>query len=506
MYTTIMHVLRDFFGFGIIRLALIISLIFLIGAMAAWVSGAFRAGYERWRGAGGWRGILAGLGTGLFKVLAVFVLVRVLIIAMQFQAQTFEQQYGRITEKNRSAVLMKWGCPHEQPELTVNQTRKRIWITRQLKPQAENSSVFTESFWKDEARPIKAADGQLPTEISVQEENRDVDVPQKSIVSADVTVQVRNNPRQLGNANYAGYDDVWALRYVVTNSSEHPTTAHFCFALPADTGLFDDLSLRLDGVNALERTKTQDHALHWEAEMAPGAQKTVEIGYRSRGLEHLRYVPKRLSQTGHYRVAIQVEGVSPEKLDYPIGSMPPAEKLNDLQGRSCTLTWKLDNALTSYDIGIKLPVAEQPRYHYARLLSEAPMGLILLLIVFILPRLILGLPVKIGVAVVLATAYFLLYTFMGRLADVMTGFVWPFAISAVTITLLIAWFRWKDPENRMLGIQDWVGFTVLSVLFPLAVIDAERTAFWMQMIYLAILVYVCVLMVWTWWRGATSRK
>jgi len=57
------------------------------------------------------------LGSGQFIVEAVY---------------TFEQQHGRITQKNRSAVLMKWGYPHEQKELTVSHTRKRIWVTRHV--------------------------------------------------------------------------------------------------------------------------------------------------------------------------------------------------------------------------------------------------------------------------------------------------------------------------------------------------------------------------------------
>ena len=494
MYVTLMHTLRAFFGAdGLLRAALIVSLTVIVVALAAWVTAAFRASHERWRSGGGWRANLASMGTGLFKVLVLFVFVRLLVVAMHFQARSFEQQYGRLTEKNRSAVLMKWGSPHEQSALTVTHTRKRTWVTRQVKPIADESDITTESFWKDETPPVQAIEGKLPIVISTREEIRDVEAPQKSIVSADVTIQIRNNPRQLGNANYAGYDDTWALRYVVANPSDQHTTAHLRFPLPAQTGLFDELYLRMDGSNCLDRIKSEENALCWDMEMAPGAQSAVEIGYRSRGLEHLRYIPKRMSQTGHYRVAIVVEGIPPDKLDYPIGSMPPAEKLGDLRGNSYTLTWKLDNALTSYDIGVKLPLAEQPRYYYARLMTEAPVALVLLLVLFVLPRLIMGVPVNVGIAAIMGTAYFLLYTFMGHLADVLTGFAWPFAVSAALLTLLVAWFRLKAPESRLVRVQDVIGFGAFAVLYPLAVIDGDRTALWMQMFYLLMLFYICAL-------------
>jgi hypothetical protein len=173
--------------------------------------------------------------------------------------------------------------------------------------------------------------------------------------------------------------------------------------------------------------------------------------------------------------------------------MPPAEKLSDLRGNSYTLTWKLDNALTSYDIGVKLPQAEQPRYYYARLMTEAPVALVLLLVIFILPRLIMGVPVQVGIAAIMGTAYFLLYTFMGHLADVLTGFAWPFAISAGLLTLVVAWFRLKAPEGLLVRVQDVIGFGTLAILYPLAVIDGDRTALWMQVFYLLMLLYICAL-------------
>jgi hypothetical protein len=97
---------------------------------------------------------------------------------------------------------MKWGSPHEQRELSVRHTRKRIWVTRQLKCPGEKGEIVKESFWKEQAPPIQAINGQLPALVNVQEEIKEVEVPQKSLVSADVDIELRNNPRRLGNANY----------------------------------------------------------------------------------------------------------------------------------------------------------------------------------------------------------------------------------------------------------------------------------------------------------------
>ena len=38
-------------------------------------------------------------------------------------------------------------------------------------------------------------------------------------------------------------------------------------------------------------------------------------------------------------------------------------------------------------------------------------------------------------------------------------------------------------------------FAALAVLYPLAIVDLERTALWMQVLYIALLLYACVLVV-----------
>ena len=493
MYATLMQVLRGFFGTGLLQIALYTAVTLVIIALAAMSSGAMRAGYARLAASAGWRGGLALLGGALFKVLTLAVLARVFITAITLQAELFGHEHGRVTERNRSAVIMKWGLPHEQKELQVEHTRKRTWVTRQLRVQDDKreDTIVSESFWKDDPRPVQAVNGKLPAVVSMQEEERDVAVPQKSIVAADVDIHLRANPRRLGNANYAGYDDLWRFRYTVANRWDGETVAHMTFPLPAERGIFDEMRLLVDGSNVLDLADSGDSGLQWSVAMAPHSQAVAEIAYRSRGLEHIRYIPKRMSQTGHYRVAITVEGIPTDKLDYPIGSMPPVENLATLRDSPYTLTWNFDNALTSYDVGVKLPLAEQPAYHFASVLNEAPVGFAILLALLVLPRLVAGTAVRLGVPVIVATAYYLLLTLMGHVADLLDGFAWPFVVALAPMLAFVAWFRLKDTDSRYFRVQDALAYAAVAILFPLAVIDADRTGLWMQLAYLAVLLYVC---------------
>jgi hypothetical protein len=495
MYECLMNTLRSFFGSGVLRTALFTAIILVSLAVVASLSPSFRKIVENLKEKSGLRGMVVDLATGIFKLSVVLISLRLLIVALNYQADVFTRDHGRITERNRSAILMKWGHPHEQRELYISHKRPRIWVTRKLliKTDAKTSKFYTETFWKDKKQPVNPVNGKMPVILSENEEMKLIDVPQRSILSGDISIILKNNPRKLGNANYAGYNDIWNLKYLIRNKSEWDTAATILFKLPANKGFFDKMSLKIDGVDKLDNARTEDNGVSLKIPMKSGATKEIEIGYHSRGLEYIRYIPARMSRSAHYRVSMKIEGIPPKKLDYPIGSMPPIENISDLSANSYTLHWQLDNALTSYDIGIKLPDAEQPEYHFAMLLSEAPVGLLMLLLALLIPPLILRETVKLEIILPISVLYCLHYTFMGHLADLMSGFVNPFMLSTVVMACLVSIFRLTiGNTSKYLKYQDFSFFLIMILFYPLCVIS-ENNAFWMQILYIFFISYLCFL-------------
>jgi len=497
MYELLMNTIRTFVGSGLWRTTLVVAIPLVVLSLVAWSSPAFRGWFNRVREAGSWQGITAAIIAGVVKVMMVLVIARMIIVAMVMQAEIFEFKHGKITEANRSAVLMKWGYPHEQNELSVGFTAKRTWLTRQLLVPGEKdkNTITTDESWKDENLPVQAVDGVLPKVISVREEQRDVPVPQKGVEEAEVQVELTANERKLGGANYAGYQDAWKLQYTVVNRSEKRVTANLRFPLPAKTGNFNKVAIVVDGKNITDTTSTTEGEICWTMPMEPKQKAVVAISYEGRGLEYLRYIPRRMTQSGHYLVTATIANIPVKEIDWCIGSMPPDQELDKVKGMPYRLTWTLDNALTSYDIGIKLPEPKQPSYYVASLLKQAPMGLILLLVVLMVPRLIIGKPVALTEVTLVSAGYYLLYTFMGRLAEVMPSFTLSFVISAAVMSVLVAVLRLRDRDSRLLGWQDTIAFLALAVLYPLAVVDTDRTALWMQMFYVVLLIYACVLVI-----------
>ena len=498
MYETFMNTVRTFFGSGLWRTALALAVPVVVLALVAWSSPAFRKWCGRMREAGSWRSMLVAIPTGIVKLLTVLVFARLIIVAMVLQAQMFEIKHGNLTEANRSAVLMKWGYPHAQREPSASFTEERFWVTRQLiipGVDKQKNTVIKESFWKDDYVPVQAIDGGLVPESITREQKRNVSVTQKGIEEVDVELVLTADKRELGGAYYAGYQDLWKIQVLVVNRHDKLVTAAMYFPLPAKTGKFSNVKILVDGKNIADKTSASEQGVRWTMPMEPGQKSLVVISYEGRGLEYLRYIPRQMTQRGHYRVAATITNIKPNEMDWCIGSMPPDQDIRKVTGMPYELTWTLDNTLTSYDVGIKLPEAKQPNYHVARLLTQAPVGLILLLVLLILPRIVVGRPVAVTVIALMSTGYYLLYTFMGRLADVIPYFVLPFLISAVVVSGFVAFLRLRDKSSWMLSRQDTLAFVALAVLYPLAVVDVGRTALWMQIFYLAILLYVCVLVV-----------
>ena len=122
-----------------------------------------------------------------------------------------------------------------------------------------------------------------------------------------------------------------------------------------------------------------------------------------------------------------------------------------------------------------------------------------------IPRLIIGEPVNLVVVCVMGFSYCLHYTFMGRLAELFAGFLQPFVISAIALIAIMTWYRIKDAQSR-LRAHDVVIFAIAVVLYPFLIVHEEFTRLWMHLLYLAMLIQVCGLLVLARFRASRERS
>jgi hypothetical protein len=422
--------------------------------------------------------------------------------ALTVQRGLFEEKHGRVTQRNLDAVKTKWGVAHEQHDLRVTHYVMRKIIeeecvdgsTHERKLAELQPAIGTEEsiVVADESIPVVERAGEekaSPKQVvrrTTKLEREPVD--QKSVQTADVEISLRSNPRQLGGAVYAGYDDGWRFAYTVKNDADMATQAVLTFPLPGDgNGMFDKLALKVDGEDYLPRARYTNGKLEWRMLMPPQASHQVTIEYQSRGLEYFRYQPGSMRE--HCAVAVNVSGIDAARLNFPIGSMPPRDELASLAGNNYTLHWDLSRAVTNLDIGVIVPAEQQPGYHIIVLLERAALGLALLgLTLFATRWLIAGRFDLLPIALVIA-AYYISVALLANMNDLIPNFTVAMLVSLAPVAIAVIFF-WRHIDGaNWLWVQSSLLVAIFLIAYPLAGMS-ENAGAWTHIMYAVVIIYI----------------
>jgi len=500
VYLHMLRLLSSLFG-DKAELALVAGVGLLAVAVLLLLSGAWRQGVTEARRRGGWRAVVMGLVNGLLTLIVGATLVAAFGAAMLVQSGLFDERHGQVTQANYQAIQTNWGQPHEQRELAVAHyvTEKKTFLL--LK---DGRQVPEDEIGGDEAGLI----GENPVKVT-----RDVRkcVPQNSIVSGMVAVDVRMNYRQKGSAFYTCYEDDWTLDYLVRNRSDQATEAEFRFPMPASQGKYDRFTIQVDGKEFGESLVLKDNAQTWTMPMAPGQEVRVAVAYRSRGMEYLRYTPAPMAHRETYKVTMRLfpntaRGDEPargpqrfrwaEHMALPIGSMTPdARHDSPADGDPMVLEWNMTNAVTSLGMGIILPDLKQPGWYVARLLHEAPLGLALLAATLVVTWMLLGRGTHLVSLGLLVVAYYLFYTILAYLSDHSTSFALCFVLAAAATLGLSAGYLWLGWGRRFAAHQSLALVAAFTVYYPLAVVLEDWTGLMLQVLYWLLAAYAAGLAV-----------
>ncbi|MBL7141300.1 MAG: hypothetical protein ISS74_10375 [Planctomycetes bacterium] len=510
MYLHILRLLSSLFGEKA-ELALVAGVGTLAVAVLLLLSGAWRQGVAEARRRGGWRAVVMGLANGLITLIVGATFVAAFGAAMLVQSGLFDERHGQVTQTNYQAIQTNWGQPHEQSELAVAHyvTEKKTFLL--LK---DGRQVPEDEIGGDEASLV----GENPVKVT-----RDVrkPVPQNSIVSGTVDVDVRLNYRPKGTAFYTCYEDTWRLAYTVKNRSDKATEAEFRFPLPASRGVYNRLTIRVDGKDWTEHLVLKDNAQTWTMPMAAGQEAKVEIGYASRGMEYLRYTPAPMAHRETYKVTMRLSPdaaedgepargpqrfVWEEDMGLPIGSMTPGiRKDSPAAGEPMVLEWDMASVATSLGMGIILPDIKQPGWYVARLLHEAPLGLALLAATLVITWMLLGRGTHLFSLGLLVVAYYLFYTILAYLSDHMTSFTACFVLAALATLGLSAAYLWMGWGRRFAAHQSLALVAAFTLYYPLAVVFDDWTGLMLQVLYWLLATYAAGLAVVMLYRRRRDR-
>ncbi len=505
MYRNLLEILREYVGekaeyvvaMGLVALAVAV----LLQLLPPW-----RCSVREAREGRGWRSVLLALANGLMVLVVGAAIVAALGASMLHQSREFRIRHGNQTEANKYAVRTNWGMPHEQRELSVSHSIEKV--RRFLVFEETGREIEIEG---DERPPGVGTEGGPTLVTRTAREN----VPQNSIVSADVRVDLTLTYLQKGSAYYTGYEDEWTLAYLVRNRSDKATRAAFRFPMPADQGTYDDFTVRVDGQDWRENLVRSDTDQTWTMPMEPGQEAKVEVHYRSRGMDFVRYKPAYMAQRASNRMVLSLRpdpsGLGPQRLHYtdftpPVGGMSPTNREALLAapptepGDAVVMEWDLKDAATTLGMGTVLPEMTQPGAYASRLLHEAPWGLALMAGVLVFTWVLLERREYLLSLGVLAGSTFLFYTLTAYLSEHWTSFTACFAVAAgatLAVSLAYLFLGW----GRTFASAQTAGLVLIFTLYyPLAAILDDYTSLMLQVLYWALLAYAAMLVVGFVWR------
>ena len=499
MYRHILSLLYEFFG-DKAEMVLAAGLAALATAVLLLLSKSWRRGVAEAQDRGGWRAVVMGLGHGLITLLVGATLVAGLGGAMLVQSGLFSEKHGQVTHQNAQAMRTNWGEPHEQRELAVRHyvTEEKTFILFK-----DGRQVPEDEIGSGDADQI----GENP--VKVKRKVRKA-VPQNSIVRGSVEIDIRMNYRPKGSAFYTCYEDVWRLAYTVKNRSDTETEAEFRFPMPADHGTYNQLSIKVDGADWTENLVLKENAQTWTMPTKPGQQMQVDIAYASRGMEFIRYTPAHMAHREQYKVTMRIHPDSEkgdarfsweDHMGLPIGSVTPhVRKASPGDGEPMVLEWDMSSAATSLGMGVILPDIKQPGWYVARLLHEAPLGLMLLAAGLVVTWMLLGRETHLFSLGVVVVAYYLFYTFIAYLSDHLTSFAACFVLAALATLLLAALYLWLGWGRTFAAHQSLALVAAFTVYYPLAVVLDEYTGLMVQILYWTLAAYAAMLAVVMLWR------
>ena len=448
----------------------------------------------------GWRGLLRTTVLTSMRLNLGIAGLTLLCVMLTLQSGLFTQKTGKVSQRSYDAVKSKWGSPHEQRELEVHQYSWELQTEeefagggkRSVSEPLPDTDAVEEAVVSDETfEPKVDKTGKVlnPHEVVRRVKKRArKEVPQDGIVSGSADITLRSSPRWLGGAGYAGYEDECSFEFVVTNRSAAATRANFSFPLPGEHGIFNHLQVKENDKDLGSAVRLSGTELEWNRALKPDERVTVQIHYESRGLEYFRYTPGSLRE--RYTVQMHVLGVPRERLNFPIGAMSPLDDLAALSGEDYTLHWDLSHAVTSFSMGIIVPSPRAPGFDASRILSAAPPGLVLLLVLLVVTRLLLGVEVELLPLALTALLHYLAYIAFANFATIIPSFGWAYA-AGIALPAIGGVYLWIGRDGRTFaGVQSAALHLLFTCGYPLAIFFEDYTGVILYSAYILLALYV----------------
>lgn len=328
-------------------------------------------------------------------------------------------------------VATIWGAPQQQvaPEAFTSRT-----VQKQVRETNEKGVT------------VKTVEETIYTPLSL-EQNR-------------VAVALHLEQRQKGLLWFPTYRVDFRGSYLFHNITALDNVT-LKFALPVPEAIYDDLVFRADG-QPLPVT-ISGGAIATNVTRPPGATMRVEVGYKSQGMQSWHYAfGQNISQVRDFVLQMRTDF---DAIDFPQGTISPTEKQKAPSG--WLLTWRYNNLLTGYRIGMQLPQKLQPGPLAQRISFFAPVSLLFFFFLMVIITSMRKVELHPKHYFFLATAFFAFHLLLAYLVDHISVHAAMAICSVVSIFLVVSYLR-IVAGSRFAFVEAAISQFIYLVLFSYA--------------------------------------
>lgn len=193
-----------------------------------------------------------------------------------------------------------------------------------------------------------------------------------------ITVKLTLDYRQKGLIWYPTYLCDFKAEYAIHNPGHAAQKVRLHFPLPAQDATYDRFTVLFDGV-ATPQSLHQREGVRELFELAPGATRTFQVSYQTRGLREWRYrFDPQVNRVQDLHIAVATNFTA---VDFPPGSLAPMQKTVQ-EDAGMNLEWQAADLITTQPVGILMPERLNPGPLAARISFFAPVCLFFFYVLF----------------------------------------------------------------------------------------------------------------------------
>jgi inner membrane protein involved in colicin E2 resistance len=205
--------------------------------------------------------------------------------------------------------------------------------------------------------------------------------------------------------------------------------------VPAQKAIYDGLQMKVnDQIVALA---TDDQGTVGQATVGPGQNASLNVAYRSQGLDCWRYqLGDGVAQARDFMLTMQTNF---RDIDFADDTLSPTSK--QLIPGGWHLTWQYSNLVSGFQIGMTMPAKLQPGPLAGEISYAAPVSLFFFFFLMFIITTLRKIDLHPMNYFFLATAFFAFHLLLAYLVDHISIHAAMVLVSVVSVTLVVSYLR-----------------------------------------------------------------